>query len=354
VVSVFGFFSCLFVIRYMEPIVLVVGFGAILFSFIWYYFYVRKNTQIEGVSRVVFIRKLLTPMVKKGEEMILQEKQRRPGYAQYKILVPLANPASERYLSDIAISLCKKDEGQIDLMHVMPIPQQMVLDHGRNHLQKLKEKKELELKEAIKNLPADGIRIEQHVVVAHNITSSLMATIETGEYDLVLFGWAGRITRSNLSHRIVYLISKYVNTHVLVLDYKQLTAIKRIFIPYGTGPHSHLGLQLANRIAQSKGSSLTVAQSVLPGTNLALIEQKRINLDRVLAKEGIKAEVKIKVRESIIDMIVEESESHDLILMGASNDWIFKQRLFGTITDEVANKAACSVLMVRSSSKRSN
>ncbi|MGA1869437.1 MAG: amino acid permease [bacterium] len=352
--SITGFISCLFVMRYMQPIVLAVGLMAILFSFLWYYFYVRKSTQLEGISRILFIERVLTPMVKKGEQVILQEELKKPRVAKYKILVPLANPASERYLSDIAFSLCNHNEGQIDLLHVMPIPEQLVLDHGRNHLQKLKEKKEFELEEVITQLPTDGIKVEPHVVVAHNITSSIMATIETGEYNLVLFGWAGRITRSNLSHRIVYLISKYVNTHVLVLDYKKFNSIKKIFIPYGTGPHSHLGLQLAHRIAQSKGSQLTVAQSVLPGTNLALIEQKRINLERILEKEGIQhAEAKIIVRQSIVDMIVEESVNHDLILMGASNDWIFKQRLFGTITDDVANKAACSVLMVRSSSKRS-
>ncbi len=351
--SIIGFVACLFVMKYMQPIVLMVGFASILFSFLWYYFYVRKSTQLEGVSQILFIKKVLTPMVKIGEEMILEQEQRKPGYAKYKVLVPLANPASENYLSDLALSLCQQDQGQIDLLHVMQIPDQLVLDHGRNHLHKMKEKKEVELEEMIKKMPANGIKIEPHVAIGHNIISSIMGTIETGDYNLVLFGWAGRITKSNLSHKTVYLISKYVYTHVLVLDYKKLNTINKIFIPYGGGPHAHLGLQLANRIAKSKGATLTVAQSVLPGTNLALIEQRRINLERILEKEKIKAEAKVIARDSIVDMIVEESNEHDLIIMGASNDWIFKQRLFGTITDAVANKASCSVLMVRSSSKNS-
>ncbi|MBN2373202.1 universal stress protein [bacterium] len=49
---------------------------------------------------------------------------------------------------------------------------------------------------------------------------------------------------------------------------------------------------------------------------------------------------KIIARDSIVDMIVEESENYDLIVMGASNDWKFKQQMFGTIINEVANKAA--------------
>jgi nucleotide-binding universal stress UspA family protein len=231
----------------------------------------------------------------------------------------------------------------------MAIPEQLVMDQGRNYLQKIKEKRELELEGTIKKIPQNGIKTEQHVVIGHNISSSIMATIETGDYDFVLFGWAGRITRSNLSRKTVYLISKHVNTHVLVLDYKKFNSIKRILVPFGSGPHSRLCLQLADRIAQSKGSELTVAQAVLPSTNLALVEQKRIYLDRFLQKKGIKAKPKIIVRDSIVETIVGESENHDLIVMGASNDWIFKQRLFGTITDEVANRSACSVLMVRSS-----
>jgi nucleotide-binding universal stress UspA family protein len=349
VLSIVGFISCFFVMRYMQPIVLVVGVALIIFSFLWFYFYVRKNTELEGISRILFIQKVLTPMVKIGEGIILEQEQKRPGYARCKILVPLANPASEQHLTNIAVSLCQQDHGHIDLLHVMAIPQQLVMDQGRNYLKKIKEERELELEEIIRKKPQNGLKMEQRVVIGHNISSSIMATIETGDYDFVLFGWAGRITKSNLSQKSVYLISKHVNTHVLVLDYKKLNNIKKILVPYGSGPHSRLGLQLADRIAQSKGSELTIVQSVLPSTNLALVEQKRINLERFLQRKKIEAKIKIIARDSIVEMIVGESENYDLIVMGASNDWIFKQRLFGTITDEVANRAACSVLMVRSS-----
>ena len=354
IVSVIGFISCQFVIAYMQHEVLIIGNFAVLLTFLWYFFYVRKSTKLEGISRILFIKRVLTPMVKKGEAIIVKEEKKAPGYEKFKILIPVANPTSEKYMSDIAISLCQREQGQIDLMHVMSIPDQLMLEHGRHYFQKVREKKEFELTNVINELPKNGIEINQRVVIAHNISSSIMASIEAGQYNLVLFGWAGRITRSNLTHKIVYLISKYVNTHVLVLDYRRPSQIKRIFVPYGTGPHSHLCLKLADRIAQYKGAKLSVGQLVLPGTNLALVEQKRINLNRILEAEGITAEAKVLVRESIPDMIVEESQNCDLILIGASNDWIFKQRLFGTITDDVANRAACSVLMVRSSSKIKN
>jgi len=43
------------------------------------------------------------------------------------------------------------------------------------------------------------------------------------------------------------------------------------------------------------------------------------------------------------------SKEHDLVVMGASNEWFLRRRVFGSVPDLVANSAPVSVLMVRSS-----
>ena len=57
--------------------------------------------------------------------------------------------------------------------------------------------------------------------------------------------------------------------------------------------------------------------------------------------------------DSIVAGILAESEQaigqscYDLITIGASEEWFLKTLLFGSVPDQVADGAPCSVLMVR-------
>lgn len=60
---------------------------------------------------------------------------------------------------------------------------------------------------------------------------------------------------------------------------------------------------------------------------------------------------KIEIRESedVSTGIIHEfnDNEHDLVIIGASREWKIRNVLFGTIPDVVADRAPCSVLMVR-------
>jgi nucleotide-binding universal stress UspA family protein len=61
----------------------------------------------------------------------------------------------------------------------------------------------------------------------------------------------------------------------------------------------------------------------------------------------------LRRNDSIVEGILAESAQregqagYDLIAIGASEEWFLKNLLFGSIPDQVANGASCSVLMVR-------
>ena len=60
-------------------------------------------------------------------------------------------------------------------------------------------------------------------------------------------------------------------------------------------------------------------------------------------------DIVVNESEDVTGGIFEElqRESHDLVIIGASREWGIRNVLFGTIPDVVADKASCSVLMVR-------
>jgi nucleotide-binding universal stress UspA family protein len=51
----------------------------------------------------------------------------------------------------------------------------------------------------------------------------------------------------------------------------------------------------------------------------------------------------------VVEPILEEAQAggYDLLIIGASNEWMVKSLLVGAIPDTIADRAPCSVLMVR-------
>ena len=62
----------------------------------------------------------------------------------------------------------------------------------------------------------------------------------------------------------------------------------------------------------------------------------------------ISANVEVVIDTDIARAIASSARKQDLIVIGASEEWALRRRLFGSIPDKVADKAEASVLMVRS------
>jgi nucleotide-binding universal stress UspA family protein len=60
-------------------------------------------------------------------------------------------------------------------------------------------------------------------------------------------------------------------------------------------------------------------------------------------------QARILIREDVLDGILEEAQQgkYDLLVIGASEEWTIKSLLVGALPDTVADRAPCSVLMVR-------
>jgi nucleotide-binding universal stress UspA family protein len=67
-----------------------------------------------------------------------------------------------------------------------------------------------------------------------------------------------------------------------------------------------------------------------------------------LREAGVTAEISAVIDTDVSNAILKASVDYDLIIIGASNEWGFRQWLFGSLPDKVANNASASVLMVRS------
>jgi nucleotide-binding universal stress UspA family protein len=96
------------------------------------------------------------------------------------------------------------------------------------------------------------------------------------------------------------------------------------------------------------GKGLSNDISEFERQSVALFKEHAEDYGKGLLNEiDVRAEMRVEIGEDIAQTIVKTSEEFDLIVMGASNEWALRQRLFGSLPDHVADNSSISVLMVR-------
>ena len=126
--------------------------------------------------------------------------------------------------------------------------------------------------------------------------------------------------------------------------------IERILVPWGGGRHARLGLEVALRIAAATGARVDLLRAVKEDVD-AEREAASVSgeIEPLTAQVDVDVTVLVRPSEDVVATLVEvaESEGHDLLIIGASGESGLRTVLFGTIPDIVADRAPCSVLLVR-------
>jgi nucleotide-binding universal stress UspA family protein len=169
---------------------------------------------------------------------------------------------------------------------------------------------------------------------------------------LILMSWHGVLSASQIYGSPTKRILEAAECDVAVLRARGLKQIRRVLIPVGGGPHARLGLRLASRIAQGDEATLTALRVLRGSDDLDLgVEMQGLEhlIADVLGEAGPAVSPRTVVHDAVAEAILQEAEEgeYDLLVIGASNEWQIKSLLVGALPDAVADRAPCSVLMVR-------
>ena len=129
-----------------------------------------------------------------------------------------------------------------------------------------------------------------------------------------------------------------------------LADLSRILLPWGGGPHARLGLEVALRIADATGARVDLLRAVRPDVDPDReIASVRDEIEPLTADVETPVEVLVRPSGDVVATIVETAREnpYDLLIIGASGESGIRTVLFGTIPDIVADRAPCSVLLVR-------
>jgi APA family basic amino acid/polyamine antiporter len=280
--------------------------------------------------------------------------------AHHEILVPVANPLTAESLVKMAVILGQaREESTLAALSVVKIPGATPLELAQDFLDRQEDGRRALLKRVANYAHEQNVPVRTLLRAVRGISSGILGVVETrGGVGLILMGWRGQLSTQRVAGSVVKDVVRRAKCDVAVLRDRGVREgeVKHVLVPVGSGPHARLALRLAWDIATAEGGSLT-ALHILPQTgevDMAMeMDVLRQLVEDVLEEIPQEVAFSLKRSNSIVEGVLAASAqiagqaACDLIVIGASEEWFLRDMLFGSIPDVVAERAPCSVLLVR-------
>jgi amino acid transporter/nucleotide-binding universal stress UspA family protein len=287
----------------------------------------------------------------KTEDTILLEET--VASRSYSVLLPVANEAMARQLARFGALFAQANHGELFALHVVRIPHQLSAVDGRTFLRQGRPI----LEEAISVGKEFNVPVRTMLRIGREISDSIISAARKREANLMILGWPGyTINNRQAFGSIIDLISKNPPCDLAVVRFRRSGWPDRILVPIAGGPHARLALELAliqaEAIKENNGGKEpeVVALNIMKGADLnntAAIEERRETLIKNLDIKDWPVEVKVVVAEDIVQGILKQAADFDQIIIGASDEGLLEQSLFGSIPQRVAEEALTTVIMVK-------
>ncbi|MEW6716268.1 MAG: amino acid permease [Chloroflexota bacterium] len=271
---------------------------------------------------------------------------------RYSLLLPVASTPEARQLARLAAPLALQNEGEIFTLHVIKVPQQLGLSDGRDFL---KYKRPL-LEEVISIGKEYDVPVRTQLRLGRDIPQSIMSAAQERDADLILLGWPGHTESSGSAFgTIIDVISANPPCDLAVVRFVRGGPPKRILVPVVKNENTQLALWIALSQAdfvnmKGDGGAQVVAVHFVPadtdeGTISTIWQELREEL--ALLNVPIDLRVVRGMDDDLVENILMYSEDFDEIVIGAADEGLLEQTLFGSIPQRVAEHAVVNVIMVK-------
>jgi basic amino acid/polyamine antiporter, APA family len=268
----------------------------------------------------------------------------------YSVLVPVATQEQARILGQIGAVLAQDQGGEVMALHVVKVPPQLTLGEGRVLLREGRPHLETVIQQAKeRDVPVHTmIRLGRHVAEAVRKTAMENAS------DLIVLGWPGYTnTAGRLYGSVIDPIVDNPPADIAIVRYREYRPLRSILVPVSDGPNSRRAVRMAvsmARVSQNGPAQVTLLHVLPVGARSATVIRAEQTLDYVL--EGIDGELvesRLVEGADVVDSVIEEAQGgdYDLIVVGATEEPLFRNLLMGSISGQIARRAPVTVVMVK-------
>jgi APA family basic amino acid/polyamine antiporter len=324
-----------------------IGTFLVGFGIVWYYFYARDRAPSRSLV---------------GEAIAPEPTAMADGEGRYRVVVPVANPETERDLLRMAAASAhahEDEKAELIAVNVIEVPPQTSLSQDLTFEEERVERQQ-ELLESARDIASDlDIGLRTRAIVGRDAGSVVLDVIEEENADHVLLGWRG--TRSRREHVLGSTIDPVVGSApcdatLVKLGSEGARGEGDIMVLAGEGPHAPVAARRAAEFVAvaEEDSMLTLFNVQEPQeddeSELTPEERGEDVIGELVERAGIEDvayERRVEVAEDIEETILEAASEYDTICVGATRTGTVSQAVFGSLPETVGEETDRTVVMAR-------
>jgi uncharacterized hydrophobic protein (TIGR00271 family) len=264
--------------------------------------------------------------------------------AAFRVLVPIANPATAGTLLRLAGWLAQSQGGEVLALQVAVVPDALPLEAGRYQAQAGRAVLEKVL--ALAN--EENLPVQTMTRVARSAAQGILDTAIEEKANLILLGWRGPAgARAASPGPIVDAVLRDAPCDVLVVRIEEDRPLRKILVPTAGGVHAQVATRLALSMTQAFPAEVTLlCVQPRPATPWQM-EENRCKIAQTL--EGLTPQItieqKVVLASSVVEGIVQEAQGYDLVLLGVSEESLLDRLAFGSVPLQVAARVPAAALV---------
>ena len=342
-VQVFGVLSGIGIMTQMERLPIIGGVGIVILGFLWYLVYGRPRVGRSGIMGEV-----VTDRIEPNPE-----ERERP----YRIVVPVSNPATERGLLRIAAASAAEHEGaEVIVVNVVTVPDQTSLAQEIAFEKDRVARQQEILDEAADIAEELGVVLRPVAVVGRDISDAILDVLENEDADEIVLGWHGDRSRRDwiLGSNVDPLVEHAPCEVTLVTGSNESVGRTVVFV--GGGPHSELAVERGMQLVHSDRWATLELVNVQP-TGEDPDATRKLGyelLERTASSaqlDPVEYEARVVLAEDVDSAILEEAETADTVVIGATGTGPVEGVLFGSLPERISEHAPGTVVIVEGSQR---
>jgi nucleotide-binding universal stress UspA family protein len=269
-----------------------------------------------------------------------------------RILVPLDKSASSLMSQETAVSIAKKTQASVTVLHVVPSvsfgePQTAALITNG-----LDQEGQSIVGEAKELFTEEKVDVKTEVLHKEDVAETILRFSED-DFDLIVIGGRGENEKGlNALGSVTKKIIMHTSCPTMIV--KKVSTLSNMLICVDGSAHAIKALNYALSLAEKLDSRMTLLNvqelrlhKASPDVAMELGGRVLIDSLRAVEKRKLTAEKRLEFgvpSDVIVD--VAEKGNHDVIVLGSRGLGAVKRFLLGSVSDDVSYKAKCSVLIV--------
>jgi len=308
----------------ISKIALIIGPAWVITGVLIYHFYSKSRAALA-----------------EGEILILEKEEEPVAKKAYNLMVAVANPDTALGLIKVTYKICGKKEANVELLHMVPVPDHVPLSDADRYM--------LDGKEGIVEMMiylAPQFKVNSTIKYCRNIARGIISSVREKRTNLLIMGWHGKSARQEyqLGSTIDPIIER-APCNVIIFKNSSGREYNKVLVPLSGGPNCIFALETAVMLSEDKAQ--IVAFHVDNGKYNYDIQKDVNEATKHIDLKDKTLETHIVQSSKVFDTIMQRTIGFDLIVIGSTSKSMFENFWKGSLPEKIAAECDKPVAMVK-------